>query len=194
MNTRQTPGSIVPLAAVRTAAHIGSAFERVVSELDKATEGRWSFQILGNQVLDNATVVLGRLLARDVSRDAFGVCADPTAATVADRLNAAVLDALQNAAMRMGVVKNGMSRQQAAHEQNGNNTAQAPVATPQAAGESPQRITTKQINFLYALGRERKTSREQMAERCVREYGKKPEHLTKTEASALIERLREENS
>jgi len=194
MNTRQTPGSIVPLAAVRMAAQLTGAFERAVSQLDKATEGRWSFEIVTHQVLDNATVVLGRLTARDVSRDAFGVCADPTAATVADRLNAAVLDALRNAATRMGVVKDVPEETRNNSAGNGASNGNNNPENRQQSGDDTQRITRKQLDYLYGLGRERKMSREQTAEQCVRDFGKKPEHLLKTEASALIERLREEAS
>jgi len=54
------------------------------------------------------------------------------------------------------------------------------------------RITRKQLDYLYMLGRDLGMSRAQLADRCLQAYGKKPEYLDRPEASALIETMKQE--
>jgi hypothetical protein len=71
-----------------------------------------------------------------------------------------------------------------------------PQATPEPEAPSPAdagtRITRKQLDYAISLARDRGIARDKLGARCLSEFGKKPEYLTRAEASALIETLKKE--
>ena len=58
-------------------------------------------------------------------------------------------------------------------------------------GSPCTRITRKQLDYLYSLARDRQIPRDKLAASCLAEFRKKPEFLTKAEASQIIESLKE---
>ena len=101
--------------------------------------------------------------------------------TLVDRLNAATLDALTRAASWMGVATT---------------TAIVPRATPEPEPANPadagSRITRKQLDYAISLARDRGIARDKLAARCLAEFQRKPEYLTRAQASVLIESLKKE--
>jgi len=161
--------------------------EDIVARLDKETNGNWSFDVADNDVMGDEVVVLGRLTIGNVFRIGYGACSMNGSTPMVTKLRMATMDALAQAAMLFGirVVGDDVPAVERAPV-----TAERPTQAP--TGGEGTRITRKQLDYLYALGRDRKIPRDRMAERCLSEFKKKPEYLTKAEASALIEALRGE--
>ena len=101
--------------------------------------------------------------------------------TLVASLNAATLDALMRAAEWMGVAATVATTAQA--------TPEAEAASPAEAGS---RITRKQLDYAISLARDRGIPRDKLAARCLSEFRKKAEYLTRAEASTLIESLKKE--
>ena len=68
----------------------------------------------------------------------------------------------------------------------------APRARRIRCWSSGTRITRKQLDYLYSLARDRQIPRDRLAARCIEDFHKKPEFLTRMEASAVIESLKKE--
>ncbi len=156
----------------------------IIAILDNATAKDWSYEVLDHEMFEKGVLVVVKVLFKNRTVTAFGGCALPLeVGNLADALQDALLDALTNAARMAGILPV---------------EPQADVALsphrdsqPAAHKESPL-ISSKQISYLYALGRDRHIQRDQLAKICMAEYGKTPEHLTRTEASKFIETLKQE--
>lgn len=152
----------------------------VLAALDQATDGKWSSEVIRHEVVGNETVVIVRLIVDGRSHAAFGGTSEK--GPLVQRLQSATLDALTRAAGWMGI-----------------QTA-APAITPQPAiepvpatpAESTARITRKQLDYAISLARDRGIARDRLTSHCLAECGRKPEYLTRAEASALIESLKKE--
>ena len=92
------------------------------------------------------------------------------------------MDSLSRCSALMGIVQDQPEPQAAQKPDNGNGTPEK------------FRITRKQLDYAYMLGRDLGLSRDQMADRCLQTYGKKPEYLDRTEASGLIEAMKQEKT
>jgi len=150
----------------------------LIAAIDQATGGKWSFDIVSHHVVESTgeTIVLAKLLVDGKYRVAFGGTSEK--GTLVARLNAATLDALTRAAAWMGIEVEAQAggRQETA---------------PATEAEAGSRITRKQLDFATRLAGERGISRDKLAAGCLAEFRKKPEYLTRAEASRLIESLKE---
>ena len=73
----------------------------------------------------------------------------------------------------------------------------AQVADKRRRDEHPLRLAAEktdgtELQLEFAVARDRGIARDKLTARCLAEFGKKAEYLTRTEASALIEALRKE--
>ena len=152
----------------------------LIAAIDSAIGDKWSFDLVHHEVVGDETIVLAKLIVDGKYRVAFGGTSEEGSLVV--RLNAATLDALGRAAEWMGIQVEGVSSMEP--------SASRPNQEPTL--ETGGRITRKQLDYAYSLARDRGTPRDRLAARCLKEFGKKPEYLTKAEASALIEGLRGE--
>lgn len=163
----QSPAPTNPVAAL-------------IAAIDQALGENWSFDLIHHETVGEETIVFARLVVD--GRHRIGIGGTTRQGPLVDRLNDAALDALTRAAAWMGI-----------------QTA-APAATPQPAhepipstpAESSARITRKQLDYAIGLARERGVARDKLTARCLAEFGRKPEYLTRAEASALIESLKKE--
>ena len=151
----------------------------LITAIDKALGDKWSFDIVHHETVGDETIVFTKLTFDGRSR--IGIGGTSEKGTLVHRLNAAAVDALARAAEWMGIDATVPSVQ----------TASEPTRTPPPANDST-RITRKQLDYLYSLCRDRRVGRDDMAARCMKQFGKKPEYLTKNEASAVIEALKQE--
>lgn len=148
----------------------------LIAAIDGALGDKWSFDVLEHHEVGDETIVFTRLILDGKHR--VGIGGTSVKGSLVDRLNAAALDALTRAGEWMGI-------------------APVAAATPmtEPIPESPQdaaaRITRKQLDYAISLARERGIPRDKLAARCLADFKKKPEYLTKAEASSLIESLRE---
>lgn len=150
----------------------------LVASIDRALGDKWSFDIVHHEVVGDETIVFIRLTVDGRSR--VGVGGTSEKGTLVHRLNAAAVDALMRGAEWMGAAIIAASAAQ-------------PPAEPVLAGpDATSRITRKQLDYALSLARDRGIPRDKLVARCLADFKKKPEYLTRTEASELIESLRKE--
>ncbi|MBL6975625.1 MAG: hypothetical protein ISR64_07845 [Deltaproteobacteria bacterium] len=153
----------------------------LISRLDQATDRKWSFSVEDHLIINGEVIVLGKLTLDGVFRVAFGGCPSEGPGPLHEKLQAASMDSLVRCGVLMGIVQDQQEPQQARKPDNGN-------------GAEKTRITRKQLDYLYMLGRDLNMSRDELGERCLQTYGKKPEYLDRTEASGLIENMKKEKT
>ena len=153
---------------------------QIIDQLDQATDRKWSFSVEDHLVINGEVIVLGKLSLDGVFRVAFGGCPSEGPGTLTDRLQDAAMDSLSRCSALMGIVQNGQDPQPAYKPDNGNGS------------QEKARITRKQLDFAYMLSRDLGLSRDQMADRCLQAFQKKPEYLDRSEASTLIESMKQE--
>lgn len=151
----------------------------LIAVIDQAIGENWSFDLVHHETVGDETIVFTRLIVD--GRHRVGIGGTTRQGPLVDRLNDAALDALTRAAAWMGI--------EAA------TTATTPQPTPEpipAPAESTARITRKQLDYAIGLARDRGIARDRLVSTCLAEYGRKPEYLTRAQASALIESLKKE--
>ena len=154
----------------------------LINLLDQATDRKWSFSVEDHLVIDGQVIVLGKLTLDGVFRVAFGGCPSEGPGPLHEKLQAASMDSLVRCSALMGIVQDRPEPQPAHKPDNGN------------GAQEKARITRRQLDFAYMLGRDVGLSRDQMADRCLQNYQKKPEYLDRTEASSLIETMKKEKA
>jgi len=154
----------------------------LLTQLDQATDSKWSFSVEDHLVIDGQVIVLGKLSLDGIFRVAFGGCTNEGPEPLHEKLQAASMDSLVRCSALMGIVQDKQEPVQAQTSDKGNGNGT----------QEKTRITRKQLDYLYMLGRDLGMSRAQLADRCLQAYGKKPEYLDRPEASALIETMKQE--
>ena len=152
----------------------------LITLLDQATDRKWSFSVEDHLVINGEVIVLGKLACDDIFRVAFGGCPSEGPGPLHEKLQAASMDSLVRCSALMGIVQDQQEPQPAHQSDNGNGSTEK------------FRITRKQLDYLYMLGRDIGLSRDQMADRCIQTFGKKAEYLDRSEASGLIESMKQE--
>ena len=150
------------------------------TQLDHATDRKWCFSVEDHLVINGEVIVLGKLACDDIFRVAFGGCLAAGPGPLHEKLQAATMDSLVRCSALMGIVPDQQEPQLAHKPGNGNGS------------QEKARITRKQLDYLYALGRDLGLSRDQLADRCLQTCKKKPEYLDRQEASTLIETMKKE--
>jgi hypothetical protein len=177
-NVTPLPTARQPQAGQQFRPDPASSVSALVAAIDKAVGPSWSFDLIHHEVAGAETVVFTKLVVD--GRYRIGIGGTTEKGSLVHRLNAATVDALACAAEWMGVAVATSA------------TPHVPAPAQPTSDTQPSRISRKQLDYLYSLARDRRISRDDMAGRCVKQFGKKPEYLTKTEASAVIEALRKE--
>jgi len=184
----------------------------VIARLNEAFDGNWSFDVASHQILDEEVLVLGKLHAEasGVIKTAFGSSritrdnrtGNPVA--LGDDLKAASTDALKKAATLLGVGLSlyGGNVQQAEPDDRPFDeelrTPPARTGSGQSSDVGPQgsngtngngRITNKQIKAIFAIGRQKGMTNEEIRSHARQIFQRNVDYLAKHEASQLIESL-----
>jgi hypothetical protein len=180
----------LPTARQSDAGHqsrpvISNPVATLVADIDKALGDNWSFDLVHHEVEGDETVVLAKLSVDGRYRVAFGGTTET--GSLVHRLNTATVDALARAAEWMGVPVPGQDEHAPAAR-----TSRPASPAPASAPADQPRLSRKQLDFIGALGRSLRLTREQVAGRCVEMFGRRPDQLTKSEASRLIELMKKE--
>lgn len=166
-DTGQAPAPTNPIAAL-------------IAAIDQTLGENWSFDLLHHEVVGDETIVFTRLIVD--GRHRVGIGGTTRQGPLVDRLNDAALDALTRAAAWMGIPTA--------------TTATSPQPTPEPVPatptESTARISRRQLDYAIGLARDRGIARDRLVATCLAEFGRKPEYLSRAEASALIESLKKE--
>jgi hypothetical protein len=183
----------------------------VIQRLNDATDGRWSFEITERETFTESgeVLVLGKLTAGDVIKMQFGSSAITRAKesgeilSLADDFKAAATDALKKCATQLGVGLYLYTKKYQPVRQNRAETLQqpagsnAPIPFRRKAGNSNGngaagkggRISQKQHGYILKLLQDNGKTRAEFDRECVEKYGTVLDHLSKTDASVVINEL-----
>jgi hypothetical protein len=186
----------------------------VIQRLNDVLAGNWSFEVVDYQVREEISevIVLGRLTTGHLLKMQVGGArlkrdrghGEPLC--LADDIKAAASDALKKCATLLGVGlhlyrQEGPSGERAQQSDQGapvhadESTLPSPPDTPPLPQQSSRRhsetarLTKKQHQLILRLASDLGLSREQLSDRCQKDYGRGLEHLSKTDASYLIDAL-----
>ncbi len=175
----------------------------VIQRLNECFDAEWIFEIQEHRVFDDEVVVLGRLTAQAVSKSQFGKSRitrskkDKSIISLGDDLKAAATDCLKKCATLFGVGLhlyfdvppagngNGQSNGNGFPHDNG----QQHSGNPDANASDSGRITARQLSAICSLAKARGWSNKQIRDFAQEMFGKLPDFLDKTEASAVIQHL-----
>lgn len=176
----------------------------VIQRLNDAFDGDWCFDVIHHEIREDLdeVVVLGRLSAGEVTKTQFGnsrlACHRETGKIISlgDDLKAAATDALKKCATLLGV---GLHLYRAEKEADSVTPEREvrKVASPQTQvrhqpSMEQARISTKQHRYLQSLIRKRSLTRREVDTLCRQRFGAVMDHLSRAEASTLIEDLKSE--
>lgn len=164
----------------------------VIQRLNEAFDSKWSFEVVKHEVqLEiGEVIVLGKLSADGVHKFQFGSSTITKAKesgeiiSLADDLKAAATDAIKKCASLLGV---GLHLYQY-------DTSKSCVSpkTHQPQQNSKQihvRISSKQHKFLLQLAKDNSMTRQELNDHCKSLYNVVLDHLSRNNASALIESM-----
>ena len=164
--------------------------QAVVARLNDVFAAEWGFEIVSKETLEPAgeVLVLGRLTALGVTKEAFGKSAPAVSRdtgevlSVADAYKAAATDALKKCATLLGVAAYLYS----------DDYADAPADTPRQLprpAANNDRASAKQVSAIWAIGRKLGMDANTIRQRCYDAYACFPEQLDKKAASDFIGKL-----
>jgi hypothetical protein len=166
-----------------------------IRRLNEVFNGSWSYQILRWDIRDSEVIVHGRLVAGDITKEAFGGSTITTSREtgevigVADDLKSASSDCLKRAARLLGVGLHLYSDDTSATA-NGDNGHRRSKGN--GNGARRDRLTQKQLSAIWGMGRSLGLNADQIRQRSVDTFGVVPEHLGKADASSFISTLGEQ--
>lgn len=162
--------------------------------VERLSEGctEWSFEIVKHELVGDEMIVIGKLVADGVVKMAFGGSTvtrsrEGFVVDLGDTAKGAASDALKKAASLLGV---GLELHRGGAPMPSPSgpvrTTPTPVGTP-GVGD---RLTSRQLAAIHAAARRRGLAQVDLTAMLVERTGKtEPQHLTRREASGVIEEL-----
>ncbi len=179
----------------------------VIQRLNDAFDAEWSFEILEHKVLSETdeVIVLGKLSAADVVKTQFGSSRITRAResgemiSLADDLKAGATDALKKCATQLGVGLNlyndgdptGKQQSSSSNHSDGRNDGNR---SKDHNNHGNNRISSKQHKYILNLIKELGMTRSELNQKCVNAYGSVLDHISRNDASTLIEELLSQSS
>ena len=190
-----------------------------IERLNEAFDGAWHFEVALHEILPDEVLVLGTLKAGGITKQAFGGSSitrnrqSGEALSIADDLKAAATDSLKKAASLFGIGlhlygddsvceqpagPNGNGRALPA-DRRGTPDQRQPDSQPPPrsngngangnGGNGDGRLTARQLSAIWGLARQHDIAQREVRRVCMADFGRQPEFLSKSEASAVIDRL-----
>lgn len=164
-----------------------------IKRLNDAFDGDWSFEIEYHNILQDEVVVMGKLTARGISKQAFGGVAikrhkeTGQPISLSDDLKAAATDSLKKASTLLGV---GLHLYVGDKPQ----APQKPVQVVEQVKQPPMpnaapRLTQRQLSAIWSMARGLGVSADDVRKRVANAYSVAPEQLNKKQASEFISGL-----
>ena len=168
----------------------------VIARLNEAFDGVWDFTIKNFEVSEarDEVLVVGKLTAEGITKMQFGASSitrskvDNLPVSIADDLKAAATDALKKCATLFGVGLHLYRDKE--DKKKGTQPEQRPAQSATGSHPSGQpagRLSAKQHSYLLTLAREHGMTRREVDARCQERFSVVLDHVTKAEASLLIE-------
>ncbi len=175
----------------------------VIKRLNDAFEGQWSFQVRSHDVLEAEVIVLGELIAGNISKSQFGSSSITRAKnsgdiiSLADDLKAATTDSLKKCATMFGVglhlysnekfpVTNAPPSRSQDVDYSSNNSGTNHSSTNPANTNQSGRISSKQHKYLLSISQDRGLSKQELNRKSIESYGSAVAYLSKQQASDMI--------
>ena len=161
----------------------------VVTRLNEATDGEWSFEVVRHEILADEVIVVGRLVIDGIAKMAFGgssVTRDGSGKemSIADDLKAATSDAIKKTASLFGCGLEMYGASPAASAR-----SRAPENRPPVP-RTEDRLTNRQLAALQTASSRRGWSAAQLSAMSEERFRKNNvQTLTRAEASALLSEL-----
>jgi len=164
----------------------------IIQRLNDAFEAEWSFKILKHEILKETykVVVFGELRSCDVIKTQFGSSRitrnreTGEVINLSDDFKAAATDSLKKCATLLGVGLSLYNGEKPERHNNGGRTK-----GNGGNGNGNGRLTSKQYKYLLRLNNNLGKSRSGLDAHCLEAFGTVAQHLSKTDASSLIENL-----
>ncbi len=183
----------------------------VIQRLNEALEGAWSFEIVHHEIREEEVVVLGKLVAEGMTKMQFGASQvtrereSGVLISLGDDLKAACTDSMKKCATLLGVGLHLYAEKPIA----GRGPAAAPPrppTRPPVNGTRPSQgtqpgngqpsnghvrggITPRQLDAIWKVGRAKGLDPGAVEHMSLRVFNRKPDALTREEASNLIKEL-----
>ena len=184
----------------------------VIQRLNDAFDADWSFSIVRHDVLKDTdeVIVLGELKAGSVVKTQFGSSRITRAresgeiVSLADDLKAAATDALKKAATLLGVglhlYRNDLPQpgnREPVHQNNGfkresNGNGGNGSGYNRHGQNGNGRLSSKQYNYILTLAKDRGITKSELNNQCLEAFNVVLEHISKRDASSIIEGLKHE--
>jgi hypothetical protein len=191
----------------------------VIQRLNEALEGAWSFEIVHHEVREEEVLVIGRLTADGITKMAFGgsqVTRERESGqlvSLGDDLKAAATDSMKKCATFLGVGLHLYAEKPIAGRApvaRGPAAPPGPGAAPRPPARTPVNgtrpsgqpgngrpnnghgngsITPRQLDAIWKVGRAKGLDPEAVGHMSLRVFNRKPDALTRDEASTLIREL-----
>jgi hypothetical protein len=176
----------------------------VIQRLNEVLEGAWSFEIVHHEVREEEVLVIGRLSADGVVKMAFGGSQvtrereSGALVSLGDDLKAAATDAIKKCATFLGVglhlyAEKPISGRGPAAPARPASAPRPPSRTPVNGrpnnGHEPGSITPRQLDAIWKVGQAKGLDPSAVEHMSLRVFNRKPDALTRDEASNLIKEL-----
>jgi hypothetical protein len=177
----------------------------VIQRLNDALDAQWSFTILEHHILKETdeVMVLGQLKTGDVIKTQFGSSRITRARetgepiSLADDYKAASTDSLKKCATMLGVGLHLYNSDKGKPSAPKSNAPRENIKTPEPkndngdgnGGNGNGRLSAKQFKYILHLNDEAGHSRQELDAITLKMFGVVAQHLTKSDASALIQNL-----
>jgi hypothetical protein len=179
----------------------------VIQRLNDAFDADWSFTILHHDILKETdeVIVTGELKAGTIVKTQFGSSRITRAResgdiiSLADDLKAAATDAVKKAATLLGV---GLHLYRNDHPQTGDRPSGPRPDTPHqnnggngstnhgnGNGNGKGRLSAKQYRYIQRLNEDKGRTAAELNKQCLEMFGSVAQHLSKGDASVMIEHL-----
>lgn len=165
----------------------------VIARLNDAFDGNWDFIVKSFDVSEarGEVLVVGKLTAEGITKMQFGsssITRNKTTkepVSIADDLKAAATDALKKCATLFGVALSLYGGKNEARPQSVPSPDPVPSSAPTPT--PPGRLSSKQHSYLLTLSRGHGLTRREVDALCIERFGVVLDHVTRSEASLLIE-------
>ena len=182
----------------------------VIQRLNDAFDADWSFNVIRHDILKETdeVIVLGELKAGNVVKTQFGSSRITRAResgdiiSLADDLKAAATDALKKAATLLGVGlhlyggNNGRAQNSNSGQYQGKSYAAGgkgngtyKPGNSNRNGNGNGRLSAKQYRYMLKLNEEHSRTKADLDQQCLEMFGTVAQHLSKVDASSVIEHL-----
>lgn len=174
-----------------------------IRRLNEAFDGQWSFEVKEYKIGEKSVVVLGRIVAEGIAKEAFGgssITRDyqtGEATNIADDLKAAATDALKKASSLLGLGLHlySASQQPSSAPRREDDRGSPPPREGRHGEKAPlsgNGMTQRQFSAIEAIARSLGWSRDDLRERCVDMFDCDAAELSKADASSMINHLQEQ--